>query len=238
MYEVFQLDATCWRIEEDGVRCFLLTGTKEALLIDSGLGTGDLKATVDRLTCLPIRLVNTHADRDHIGCNHQFPQAFMHPAEFDRYQEKQAPGLPAPTALWEGEGIDLGERVLEILLIPGHTPGSIALLDRASRLLFSGDSIQDGQIFMFGPGRNLPAYIASMEKLSRSIPLFDHIHPSHGSVTLEGDFLGPLLDGARRILRSELQGKAAQVHGQEVTVYDTGTAKFLCSPDLLTRGAV
>ncbi len=59
--------------------------------------------------------------------------------------------------LWEGTVIDLGFWKFEVILTPGHTPGSIMLLDREKRLLISGDTIQAGDIYMFGPGRNLPA---------------------------------------------------------------------------------
>ncbi len=47
--------------------------------------------------------------------------------------------------------IDLGAMKFEALLIPGHTPGSIALLDRENRLLIGGDSVQRGTVLMVGP---------------------------------------------------------------------------------------
>ena len=68
-YEVHQIDASCWRIEENGVRAFLITGSERALLIDSGFGTGNIREIVDNMTKLPLILANTHTDRDHIGCN-------------------------------------------------------------------------------------------------------------------------------------------------------------------------
>lgn len=227
MYEVLQLDSTCWHIEENGVRSFLLVGRERALLIDTGFGTGNLKAEVERVTQLPVMLVNTHADGDHIGCNHQFSVCHMHPAEFDRYAQKKGPEVQAPKPLWEGDVIDLGGRALEILLIPGHTPGSIALLDRENRMLFSGDTIQDGSIYMFGPGRNLPAYIASLERLQGEAALFDAIHPSHGSVTLGSAVITPLLEGARQILLGTIRGEPREVHGMRVMVMDVGVARFL-----------
>lgn len=196
MYEVFRLDESCWRIEEDGVRCFLFIGDSRALLIDTGFGTGDLRGTISEITDLPVMLVNTHADGDHLGCNHQFAACHMHPAEYDRYMQKMGREAKAPRPLWEGDSIDLGNRALEIILIPGHTPGSIALLDRENRALFSGDSVQDGRIFMFGPGRNLGAYIASMEKLVQRAPSFQSVHPSHGSVSLPAAVIAPLMEGA------------------------------------------
>lgn len=228
MYEIFQIDANCWRIEENGVRCFLLAGGERALLIDTGFGTGDLKATVGQITQLPVMLVNTHADGDHIGCNHQFAACHMHPAEFDRYRQRKGDGAPPSLPLWEGDVIDLQNRALEVILIPGHTPGSIALLDRDNRVLFSGDSVQDGNIYMFGMGRNLPAYIASMEKLLQKAELFDTVYPSHGTATLDKAVIAPLLDGARRILHGGMEGEDIEIRGMPVTRYDVGAGAFLC----------
>jgi hypothetical protein len=46
VYEVHPIDETCWRIEENGVRSFLITGTQKAVLIDSGFGTGNIRGIV------------------------------------------------------------------------------------------------------------------------------------------------------------------------------------------------
>ncbi len=53
-YEMIQIDETAWRIEDSGhVRFFLLTGTKEALLIDSGMTVKNAKEIAESLTKLP-----------------------------------------------------------------------------------------------------------------------------------------------------------------------------------------
>lgn len=64
----------------------------------------------------------------------------------------------------DGDRIDLGERPLEIISLPGHTPGSIAILDVNNRVLISEDPIQDGLIFMFGVQREIHAYSKSLKK--------------------------------------------------------------------------
>ena len=224
-YQVFSLDETCRRIEENGVRSFLVEGTKTAALIDTGLGTGNIKDLVESLTDLPIIVVNTHADGDHIGCNHLFGEANMHPGEFDRYRSKggSSDGLKA---LWEGDIIDLGGRKLEVILIPGHTPGSIALLDCENKVLFSGDSISTSTIYMFGDGRNLPAYIASMKKLQKRKAEFDTVYPAHGDIPVKSDILPELIKGAEDILAGKLQG-ADPERDIEAKIYDVKCAKFL-----------
>ena len=226
IYEVRQLDASCWCMEENGVRAFLVTGKDLAVLIDSGYGTGNIKELVDNITEFPIKLVNTHADRDHIGCNRIFEKAHMHPAEYDRYH--RAVGADAHVEpLWEGDVIELGGRRLEVILIPGHTPGSIALLDAENRILFGGDSVQTGTIFMFAQGRNIAAYIASMQKLQENRSRFDTVYPSHGPVPVGSDIIEGLLDGARKIQSGEIKGAPTTFKDLSVNLCDVGVAKFL-----------
>ena len=57
----------------------------------------------------------------------------------------------------DGDIIELGDRPLKIIETPGHTPGSIAILDIKKRRIFTGDPIQDGRIFMFGVQREMHA---------------------------------------------------------------------------------
>ena len=217
-----------YAIEENGVRMFLLEGGDEAVLIDTGFGSGDLKAFLPTVTDLPVRrVICTHADMDHLGCNHQFEDIRMHPAELDRYAAPGKYDLSCVRPLWEGEVIAVGDYRLEVVLIPGHTPGSIALLEREKRFLISGDSVQDGAIFMFGPGRNFPAYVYSMEKLMAMADCFDTVYPSHNSLTVTPDILPKLRQGALDIMAGRLTGESREMHGHTVTYYDCGCAAFL-----------
>ena len=225
-YQIVEISKGFWRIEENGVRAFLIAGTEKAMLVDTGFGTGDIRQVVTSLTALPLQLVNTHADRDHIGCNGLFAEAWMHPAEFDRYHQKDGPKLTA-RPLWEGDEITLGGRTFEVVLIPGHTPGSIALLDAAHRLLIGGDSVQTGAIFMFGPGRNLPAYIESMKKLDAMRGRYDLVYPSHGEVPVSAELLPALVEGAEKLMSGQLAGIKPDRPGIEAMLYDAGVAKFL-----------
>ena len=66
---IVQMNENTWRIEDGGVRFFLLTGSEKALLIDSGMMVHDARNIAEELTNLPIFLLNTHADMDHTGSN-------------------------------------------------------------------------------------------------------------------------------------------------------------------------
>lgn len=81
--EIIRINDNTWRIEDGGVRFFLLAGTEKALLIDSGMTVHNAKDIAESLTELPVFLLNTHADRDHIGSNEQFGSFYMHPVAVD-----------------------------------------------------------------------------------------------------------------------------------------------------------
>ena len=225
-YQVIQIDSHTWRIEEPGVRFFLLEGTERALLIDSGMQVRNAREIAEGLTSLPLSLLLTHGDRDHVGSNEEFPVFYMHPAEASNYyntQGKKGEFLP----VWDGEVLDLGDRPLEIIALPGHTPGSIAVLDRKARVLIGGDPVQDGQIFMFGVQREMHAYIHSLARLEGYRDAFDWVYPSHGSFPVSPDLIPALREAAEKVLRGEVQGTESEMHGRKIMRYDVGVAAFL-----------
>lgn len=77
MAEAIKINETTFRIEDDGVRFFLLIGTNKALLVDSGMNTPNAKDIVSELTNLPIILINTHGDMDHISGNDLFEEFYI-----------------------------------------------------------------------------------------------------------------------------------------------------------------
>jgi glyoxylase-like metal-dependent hydrolase (beta-lactamase superfamily II) len=72
---------------------------------------------------------------------------------------------PLTGAVRDGDVIDLGDRSFEVLHVPGHSPGSIALWERASGILFSGDAIYDGPLLFDLPGSSPTAYVRTLRRL-------------------------------------------------------------------------
>ncbi len=214
---------------DGGVRIFLLTGTKSALVIDTGMSGPDIRAMAAEHTNLPLRLLNTHADPDHISGNGQFDTFYMHPSETAHYyRERGGKGRAIP--VFEGDVIDLGERELEIVHLPGHTPGSITVLDRGSRCLIGGDPIQeDGNIYMFGPQRDFCAYIAGLTRLMARDD-FDCVYPSHGKENVGREAIPALIKGAEKIMAGEIPLQKTERFGRTFYVADAGISRFLCEP--------
>ncbi|MBR5366635.1 MAG: MBL fold metallo-hydrolase [Clostridia bacterium] len=226
--EIIPMNENTWRIEDGGVRLFLLAGTERALLIDSGMNLKTARDVAAGLTDLPLSLLNTHADRDHIGSNEQFERFYMHPAEEPVYRRSGMAGTVVP--IEEGDVIDLGGRELRIIHLPGHTPGSIAVLDVRGRILISGDAIQEhGRIFMFGDHRNMRDYVDSLDHLDAYAGQFDEIWPSHADIPVSPAVIPKLRDAAQRILDGEAEGVPTDFHGRTILVYDFGFCGFLCS---------
>ncbi|MEG3437145.1 MBL fold metallo-hydrolase [Pannus brasiliensis CCIBt3594] len=88
-------------------------------------------------------------------------------------------GATPTRILQEGDVLDLGDRALEVLHLPGHSPGCIALYEPRSRSLFSGDVIYDGELLDELHCSHIPTYIASYERL-QTLPV-DTVYPGHYS---------------------------------------------------------
>ena len=75
------------------------------------------------------------------------------------------PAAPPTRVVGEGDVIDLGNRVFEILHLPGHSPGSIGLWEAATGIFFSGDAIYDGPLLDELPGSDIATYLRTMRRL-------------------------------------------------------------------------
>lgn len=82
--------------------------------------------------------------------------------------------------LQEGDVLDLGGRAFEVLHLPGHSPGCIALYDPKSKDLFSGDVIYDGELLDELHCSHIPTYIATYERLEK-LPI-ETVYPGHYTI--------------------------------------------------------
>jgi glyoxylase-like metal-dependent hydrolase (beta-lactamase superfamily II) len=105
----------------------------------------------------------------------------------EHFQQLPYPGFNAlqyslkavePTQILdEGDVLDLGNRAFEVLHLPGHSPGCIALYDRKQSLLFSGDVVYDGDLLDQLPGSDIMTYLKTYERL-QSLPV-EVVYPGH-----------------------------------------------------------
>lgn len=238
---------------------YLILGQKQALLFDTGMGIGDLKALTAQLTKLPIVVLNSHTHVDHVGGNWQFDTILSMDTDFTRRnargsrqaaQAEIAPGeicgdLPKgfdrkdyATRPWkiaaykhDGDRIDLGGRSLQIISTPGHTPDAICLLDRSAGLLFTGDTYYPGPIYLYLPETNLDAYAASIKHLAALAPQVKMVLGAHNAPLAPPSVL-PRLVSAFEAVRS---GKIAPSPASAGKVlYKVDDISFLLSSTAVT----
>src|SRR5258708_25561373 len=104
-----------------------------------------------------------------------------------------------------GDKIDLGGRVLEVIATPGHTPDSIALLDTANGLLFTGDTYYPGPIFLYRPETDLDGYEASIQKLAGLAPRLKLLLPAHNVPVADPSDLQRVLVAIRQARSGKLK---------------------------------
>ena len=226
---------------------YLIVGRKRAVLFDTGMGIADLKSVVSRLTALPVVVLNSHTHDDHVGDNWQFEKVYSMDTDFSRKnaegskedaQAEVASGeicgsLPKGfdpksyvTRPWrissyihDGERIDLGGRVLEVIATPGHTPDAIALIDRANGLLFTGDTYYPATIWLYRPETDLNAYDTSIRKLAALAPQVKSVLGAHNIPVAKPEVLQRLVT-AFGAVRSGQVAPTAGAPGQVIYKVD------------------
>lgn len=165
-------NSTTYVIRQDKCRTFeapfvyLLIGTELALLLDTGaINSGSLRDSVAPLVGARALLVaHTHGHGDHVASDSQFrgqPATTVIGTGVAAVQT--AFGInPWPTGVAE---IDLGARVLDVLAIPGHEQSHVALYDRQTGLLFTGDTLYAGLLFI----NDWATYRASVRRLAEFV---------------------------------------------------------------------
>lgn len=179
-YEVYDLGTKTFAIYEPGhfqeVISFLVLGDDKALLLDTGMGICKIKPLVDKLTDLPVIIVNSHSHFDHIGGNWEFDRVHifnfepslnrlksgMMKTELNHHLCSGSVWLPypndfnpdeysikpsIPAPITDGHVFDLGGRILEVIHTPGHSPDSIMLWDKKNSILFTGDTFYPATLY-------------------------------------------------------------------------------------------
>jgi glyoxylase-like metal-dependent hydrolase (beta-lactamase superfamily II) len=230
---------------------YLIEGSERALLFDTGNGIGDIATLVDSLTNKPVSVLNSHTHYDHVGGNFAFDQIYGMDTDFTRARQlgvskenmaievsaealcRELPkgvsadnhqGRPFTVTQFieDGQRIELGDRSLEVLHLPGHTPDSIALYDAENGLMWTGDTFYEGPIWLFAPETDLQAYADSLERLSRYVPQLIALLPAHNTPWVEPD----------RLLEAQ-SGFAALLAGKAIAV-DQGSGMFEYRPPGVT----
>ena len=229
------------------VQAYLVEGSREAAVIDTGLGGGEFRRLVERLTPLPPRVLQTHLHWDHVGASQSFELVLAHRQETVARRpiwpwEPTGPtdGVDDPAMrysavkptgwLADGDRIDLGGRVLEALHTPGHSRGSLTFLDREARALFPGDLLYFGMMLLFIPGSDLTAFQRSLDRIADDLDDIDAIYPAHGPAPLRPEDVLAIRDAFATVVAGTARARSGSYHDHRVAIYTFERFAFLLPP--------
>ncbi|AYB35116.1 MBL fold metallo-hydrolase [Chryseolinea soli] len=237
-FDIYKLNAMTYALAESNhfeeVISYLILGETKAILFDTGMGIGDIRAEVTSLTPLPIVVINSHSHYDHIGGNRQFDEiwSFKNTFENDRIQSGYShsecmtymtdgcyvnlpaafelstfsvPGVRITKYLHHKETIDIGGRILTVHSTPGETPGAISLSDDLYNTLFVGDLLYPGPLWLHLDESDWPGFARSIEYLS-GLPGIQYICPAHNEARINPDFVRQVKQGIASINQKAIKG--------------------------------
>jgi glyoxylase-like metal-dependent hydrolase (beta-lactamase superfamily II) len=213
--------------------CYLLNGSKHSLLIDTGLGICNIYKEVMKLTDKPVTAVATHIHWDHIGGHKYFPDFYAHedelnwlngefpltmeqikgmvvdrcdlPKGYDVNKYEFFQGKPT-RVLKDNEIINIGDRFVQIVHTPGHSPGHMCFWEKERGYLFTGDLVYKDTLFAYFPSTDPVAYLNSLERVS-ALPV-KQLSPAHHTLNIQPEILVRMRDAFR-----QLQAEGKLHHG-------------------------
>lgn len=242
-FTINQVDDNTWILSEyrhwEETHCYLLCGSRRALLIDTGLGICNIQEEVCRLTDKPVTAAATHIHWDHIGGHKYYPDFYAHraelswlqggfplsmeavramvldrcdpPEDFDIQTYQMFQGMPT-RLLEDGDVIDLGGRAVQALHTPGHSPGHLCFWEAERGYLFTGDLVYQDTLLAYYPSTDPQAYLQSLEKIA-ALPA-QRIFPGHHALTIRPELVCRMRDAFR-----ELQAQEKLCHGSGLCDY-------------------
>ena len=217
------------------VYSYLLIGKERALLIDTGYGFTDIAGAIKQITALPLLVVNTHGHLDHTHGNHFFEEVYLSEKDGDVFIKHNTVGgarqlakdLEIPYFLTKIPPLnkfinrhaskhirlpkemyfELGGRRVRIVETPGHTVGSICLLDEKNGWLFSGDTTcTDGVLLHFSESTTVAVFRESIRKIQALVGSgkVKALFPAHQKTPVSLDVLDKFERAATDIIEGVL----------------------------------
>ena len=200
---------------------YLIMGDSQAFLFDVGSGKRNIAPIVRSLTSLPLTVIISHSHSDHLGSIDQFPGCAIADLPINRKHTREGiftpswlmysnicrrPRIQVLRWLKINELLDLGNRYLRVIHVPGHSADSIALLDHANGMLFAGDFLYHGNLIAT-LGGDLADYLTSVRSLIGWTEGNELIFPAHYTTRLPADLLLEVEAALVKIIKGRVEGR-------------------------------
>ncbi len=228
-YEFVEKMPHLYYLNEGHVLTWLLVGSEKAMLVDTAFGKADYKAEIARITDLPVILVNSHMHRDHAGGNGQFERNYVGVNE-PQHGEGINPSKET-IVVSEGYVFDLGGITVEVIEIPGHTPGSIGLLWVEEKLMITGDTVNPQALMHFPTCLPLSVYRDSMQHLIDLSGRWEKCLFSHGGAEFGLDIVKKLKQAADDVISGAKVGELTDTRWGKAMLYQDDGVGFFYDPN-------
>jgi glyoxylase-like metal-dependent hydrolase (beta-lactamase superfamily II) len=164
---ITKLQDDMWVVETiDNTTMYIIEGSEKALLVDTGTKCTALDEVVKKITQKPLYIVITHIHVDHAGNMNYFDDVYFNKSDTVLLDRLNKPYEGNIHYVEDGDVFDLGNKTIEVKHMPGHTPGSIVLIDKESGNCFSGDAFGSGQVWLqLKPFTPIAEYARSCQKM-------------------------------------------------------------------------
>lgn len=192
-----------------GINTYVLSdeATKDCAIVDPGMMTQDEKDAlvnyISREGLTVTQIINTHLHVDHAIGNKFAADKYLVPVKAHKSDEFLGKSLPSQATMFglspevanvsiseyleDGDKIHIGHSVLEVIHVPGHSPGSIALYCPKDKFLIAGDILFAGSIGRTDlPGGNHEQLLTGIKNKLFTLPEETVVYPGHGPSTTIG----------------------------------------------------
>lgn len=145
---------------------YLIIGSQRSALIDTGTKVDGLDKIIRQLTNKPVDVILTHFHADHAGSAMEFSDVWIGKEDIPLLAENIRNSSTHIHAVKDGQVFNLGNKELQILSTPGHTPGSLTVLDPQDHCCYSGDSFGSGEVWLqCKPIQPIESFYTSCQKI-------------------------------------------------------------------------
>ncbi|MBU5481466.1 MBL fold metallo-hydrolase [Blautia sp. MSJ-19] len=173
-----------------GEMMYLVEGTKKVVLLDTGMGIGNLRSFIEELTDKPVTVLLTHGHLDHAMAAWMFDEVYMNREDFIIYQKQKTWEVRASFAgaknirllddmlpvgkvnmksLTDKQKFDIGNITISAFSVPGHTPGSMVFLIEEEDILLMGDACNSNTLVYDWYSTSIETYRDSLIHLQKNL---------------------------------------------------------------------